>query len=632
MEGISVEQRTLNNNVNMRRDGNSAAHLQTTPSISASAPADSVTLQEKQDNNKNKKLKNILIGSGVTLVVGGYAAVFYRKNIMEFISNFVKKGYLKAETLKNRAHRPLTFLETLSIKAARFLDKTLMQSQIFVNFSAMKDSLANKIARTLKLGKLCDAMTQTWDRLATKAVLSNYKKCDKSFKKTNQMIFDKLDELVKTEDLSKIITVDGKKYTLSQILNIIRQSTTEAYQMYGRSFSEKAFNLRKEVLIGRLKNINDKFYNAYTSKEYYTKGEFTRFTVEEWLVPIKASYQDYLMKSKREISNNIDDKFNETYKLLKNFDKIITPQDTKSRKVLKDIIHKLSEYKKLSGVNELAARETLTKDIEVKIQTIINQMRENPMYKEKVLNEISGLAENIKLTINAGQKGKLQETLTYLKAVLPRDEYLKIRRQVYDTSTKFNKTTSAEGDLYFDKLRDLTLGSALTDVVFGMISPLAMMGVMIAADDTKEERISTTLKLGIPLIGGIATSTAFLFMLQAGGKAMALSTLSGLILNRLGTIADNKLKTHQEQKNPKLNAIVGNINNSSTFFASDGTSYLINLAAEKGVKMAEHYATEKIVKKLSHSNAANTVETDGVSNISDNTSTVIQQEKIPYNA
>ena len=624
MEGISVRQYALNKgrNVSMKSADNNQTAPDTTAANTQTATntTDTFTPADNTDKSK-KKLKNILIGSGIALVAGSYAAVFYRKNIMDFASNFIKKGYLKAETLKNKTKEQTTFLETLYIKTARFLDKTLMRSQIFVNFSAMKDSFANKVARALHLGKLCDKMTQTWDKLATKAVLSNYRKCSSSFDKTNRMISDKIDKLRQTEDLSKIITIEGENYTIGQVLNIIKSNMADAYKMYDKNFSEEAFKSRKKILTDRLKGVNDKFYDAYTSMDYYKKGEFTRFTVEEWLAPIKAAYQDYLLKNKSLISNNIDDKFFATYKLIKNFDKIIAPQDTKSREILKDIIHKLKEYRTLSGTNELTSREALTKDIEAKIETIIAQMKENPIYKEKAFTEISGLAQNIQTTINAGQKGKLQETLTYLKAVLPRNEYLNIRRQVYKTSDKLNKITTAEGDLYFDKLRDITLGSALTDITFGMISPLVMMGVMIAADDTKNERISTTLKLGIPLLGGVATSTALLFMLVAGGKAIALSTIFSLILNRIGTVADNKLKTHQQEKNPKLNNLVNNINTSSTFLASGGTSYFINNAAEKGLKTAEHYTNEKIIKKLPVHKKPATTQNTAVANTQETTDT-----------
>ena len=600
MEGISVRPYTPNTgkNVYMKSAADENTSSISENSVTLNTATAPISTDKEEKSADKKKLKNILIGSGIALVVGGYTAAFYRKNILDFVSNFIKKGYLKAEVLKNKTKEQTTFLEVLSVKAARFLDKTLTRSQMFVNFSAMKDSFADKVARTLKLGPLCDKLAQTWDSLATKAVLSNYKKCDKSFNQTKQVIFNKLDEIKNTEDISRIVNINGENYTVEQLLKLIQINTSEAQQLYNKNFSKEAFSSRKQFLLERLKDINKKFFNEYTTLDYYLKGNVTRFTVEEWLAPIKTSYQDYLFRNKSIISNNIDDKFAATYKLLKNFDKVIAPDDTKSRGILKEIIHELKQYRSLSGLDENISRETLVQNIEAKIQSIITQMKENPMYKEKSFDEITKLAQNIANTVMAGEKGKLQEALTYLKALLPRNEYLKIRRQVYKTSEQLNKVTNAEGDLYFDKLRDITLGSALTDITFGMVSPLAMMGVVIAADDTAKERISSTLKLGIPLLGGIATSTAFLFMLASGGRAMALSALSGLILNRLGTLADNALNTHQEQKNPKLNAVVNNINTSSTFLASGGTSYFINQAAEKGLKTAEHYANEQIIKKL----------------------------------
>ena len=76
------------------------------------------------------------------------------------------------------------------------------------------------------------------------------------------------------------------------------------------------------------------------------------------------------------------------------------------------------------------------------------------------------------------------------------------------------------------------------------------------------------------------------------------------MIQRMKGFPDNKLKTHQEEKNPKLNSLINNINTSSTFLASGGTSYFINQAAEKGLKTAEHYTNDKIIKKYINKNHA----------------------------
>ena len=618
MEGISVRQSVLNSGqrLNSNKAFKSSAETNTINTNTVKTQAgQSTTAEETKKNQQSKsKLKSWLIGSGVTLAIGAYAAVFYRRNIMNYIDNFIRKSYLKADQIKESAQGQLKKIEPTSVKIARFLDKTLMRSQILVNFSAMKDSLSNKIARWLHMGPLCDKLTQTWDRLATKAVTSNYDKCKKSLLKTNDTVLNKLKEIEKNEDLSKIIQVNDKNYTLKEVLDLIRQNIRDANSTYNKNFSIDAFNVRKEILTGRLKGLNDKFYEAYTDLNYYKEGQFTRFTVEEWLAPIKASYQNYILNNKTIISNNIDDKFNVTYKLLKNLDKLIAPEDTKTRSVLKDIFNQLKEYKQLSGADEISSRERINKEIGNKLQIIIEQVKKNPTYQASTIKEINGAIPNIIKAINRGQKGKLQETLTYLKAVLPRNEYIKIRKQIYDTTNKLNKVTNAESDLYFDKIRDITLGSAFTDIVFGMLTPLATMGIVIAADDTKNERISTTLKLGIPLIGGIATSTAFLFLLASGGKAMALSTLTGAILNRIGSFADKQIRENQEAKaqNEQLNSIIKNVNTASTFLASGGQSYFIDKAANAGIKKAEQYTTSAINQMNNYLKSSNTTQNSQV--------------------
>ena len=612
MEGIGVRQSLLNSGqrLNSNKAFKSSAEINTLSGDTLTTQAEQNSTQNTTNEKpkSNTKLKSWLIGSGVTLAVGAYAAVFYRRNIMNYIDNFIRKSYLKADQIKESAHGQLEKIEPTSVKIARFLDKTLMRSQILVNFSAMKDSFSNKVARWLHMGPLCDKLTQTWDRLATKAVTTNYDKCKKSLSKTNNIVLNKLKEIEQNEDLSRIIQVNDKNYTLKEVLEQIRQNMRDANSTYNKNFSLDAFNVRKEILRERLKGLNDKFYEAYTDLNYYKEGEFTRFTVEEWLAPIKSSYQSYIMNNKTIISNNIDDKFNVTYKLLKNLDKLIAPEDTKTRGVLKNILNQLKEYKQLSGADEIASRKRLNQEITDKLQMICESVKNNSTYQDSTIKEINGAIPNIIKAINMGQKGKLQETLTYLKAILPRNEYIKIRKQIYDTTNKLNKVTNAESDLYFDKIRDITLGSAFTDIVFGMLTPLATMGIVIAADDTKNDRISTTLKLGIPLIGGIATSTAFLFLLASGGKAMALSTLTGAILNRIGSFADKQIRENQEAqaKNEQLNSIIKNVNTASTFLASSGQSYFIDKATNAGIKKAEEYTASAINQVNNYLKSSNT--------------------------
>ncbi len=568
-----------------------AANLTQTPDVAE--------LQVK----KSKKRKRILIGAAVTTMLGAYAAVFYRKNIANFASKIVKKVYLKTETYKEHGH---SSLDMMSLGVARALDKMLSSTQLFVNFSAMKDSISNRVARALKMGPLCDKLSSTWEKLATKAVKANYNACDKSFDKTSSDIATIVQNLRKNADIDKIVQVDGKNYKLGHLIKLIETNMHDARQLYKKGFSNDAFDARNSFIKERLQAVNEEFCRKYTSFKYYKDFEFTRFTAEEMLAPVKMSYQNHLMVSKAEISNNIDDKFIATIQLLRSFDNMIATKDAKSRKVLKEIFSKLKDYRNLSGANEKASRQVLTEDIQKQLQILMKELSKNPKYEDASLKKMSGLVDEIHRTLNMSKKGKLQETLTYLKAVLPKEEYRKIRSQVYHTSDKLNQVVQGEGDLYFDKLRDIVLGSAFSDIIFGMVTPLATMGAVLALDETKEERISTTLRLGIPLIGGIATSTAFLFLLASGGKALILSSLIGLGLNRIGTYADNRLvqdRMAKEDKHPKANAVIKNVNLASTILSTDPTSLVVDKAINKGVNESFRFANSQLNKIREASNS-----------------------------
>ena len=543
--------------------------------------------------NDKKERKKIIIGTSVALLLASYGAIFYRKNISNMLDEFIKKMYLKKNKIKEHGLNGLSKIELLSYNLARLMDKTLMSTQMFVNFSAMKDSISNRLAHALKMGKLCNKLSAYWEKLASKAVITNYNKCDKSLTKTQQSVSKIVEQIRKTEDLSKIIVVDGKNYTLSEILVNIEKNMRDSRNMYNQDFSLNAFKERTQILKESLQKVSDKFSDTYTKFDYYKNLEFTRFTVEEWLAPVKSSYQNHLTKNKIKISNSLDDKFVSTYQLLKNFDKTISANDASSRKILKGIFKQLKEYRNAIGKDEVHTRELLHADIERHLDLLTKKMKSNNVaYSDDTIKYIDALAQDIKNSLSKNDKGKLQETLTYLKAILPKQEYQTIRGQFNKTADNFTKITTAEGDLYFDKLRDIVLGSAFTDIVFGMVSPLATMGLLLALDDTKEERISTTLKLGIPLVGGIATSTAFLFLLASGGKALILSSLIGLGLNRIGTYADNKIaENRNKEKNADIKSIVNDVNLASTLLASGGSDIIIQKTMNKGLS-----EVSKIVK------------------------------------
>lgn len=160
--------------------------------------------------------------------------------------------------------------------------------------------------------------------------------------------------------------------------------------------------------------------------------------------------------------------------------------------------------------------------------------------------EVTALKKSL-LTGNGNAKDSLKEIMDIYKHLLPPEEFQKLERYYNKAAKKLDKAVQLETDKFFDKLRDLTLGSAPTDVL-SIVTGLGTVGIGLTKSDDNNDRVSILLKYGIPALGAIATSLCLGAALISGGAALVLSTLSGLILNKIGTKADNFLEKQRESK------------------------------------------------------------------------------------
>ena len=150
--------------------------------------------------------------------------------------------------------------------------------------------------------------------------------------------------------------------------------------------------------------------------------------------------------------------------------------------------------------------------------------------------------------VNENARGELQYMLSIYYKIAPfelekRGALLAIKKAV----KSFDKSVELESVEFFDKVRDLRLGSAPTDVLTIVLSFITLsFGLGYAKDNDK--RISIMNRSGIPIVGGIMTAIYTATKLVSGGKSLALGFLSGIVLNQLGKITDNLRKNHREAK------------------------------------------------------------------------------------
>ena len=159
------------------------------------------------------------------------------------------------------------------------------------------------------------------------------------------------------------------------------------------------------------------------------------------------------------------------------------------------------------------------------------------------MKAITTYVSEVENIISKSSKGELQEILSAYKGLLPRDEYLKLKSHVNSAVKSLDKSIDIETVQYFDKARDLKLGSAPTDVL-SIIFTAGAVGYYLNKAESKDDKYSVSLKYGIPAIGAIATSLYSTARLVAGGKALVFGLISGWIMNKLGILVDDARKKY----------------------------------------------------------------------------------------
>lgn len=146
-----------------------------------------------------------------------------------------------------------------------------------------------------------------------------------------------------------------------------------------------------------------------------------------------------------------------------------------------------------------------------------------------------------------GQKGLYNEMLEMVVPKLNEDEKMLVETYFKKASKKLKKANYSECVEYFDKKRDLMLGSAPTDIVTAL-GLIALGGVSIASGHDKDERISRTITVAAPAVLGVGTSIALTAMLFSGVQGMVGGLAAGWLLNRLGISVDKSFIKHKNQE------------------------------------------------------------------------------------
>ncbi len=505
---------------------------------------DTVTTEPKTNHDKIKAAA--IIGAAAT-VIGGTTLFFTKGKVSKGLINFLEKHTQnlteKIEKLKSHPH--LAEKSALKLSLMQKANKGLMMARgVVFNTTPFKDVLFDKIVCDyLHLRKPCNAITNGFRKLSLATVKKNYKKAGSSVQEMTNL-FSETNKALESGTIASVKPVNP------ETLHSLNEKVTQIGTEFNTNFSTSAIETRDKSISKICKNLNKRVFNrVYGNLSHFIRDvkSWTTFIPESLIAKDKSKLLNSILSKKSVITHTPQDNFKHISEVITRLENTISPSDKDSREVLASLKKLSHNYINASGAEESALRADICSQIN-KLLKSAKPLTKNNNYTVHEAAKIKTQLQEIGTIINTDKKGLIEELLTTYKEILPPEEYAKLKASAQKAINRINNATLKEGDEYVDKVRDLTDGSALTDVALSMVLPLASTSVAISAADTKEKKQSVALKYGIPIITGALTSTIATVKLVADGKSLALGLLSTFITNQICGTIDKKLKQKSSNK------------------------------------------------------------------------------------
>lgn len=502
---------------------------------------DTVTTDE--DTHKSRAKTIALIG-GSAIAAGGIVLGLTKGNLSKSVAklseNVMNYASKRIETIKQKPSASTFEGKMLSFFQKTYNGAMMIRGTIF-NITPLKDVMFEKVvAEKLHLRKPCDKITKLFKKMSFSTVKSSYRKAaDGLDNMTTQFV--SVNERIANGEFGEAAK------SAAQGLTDKLEQTNSAYRA---SFGLPALEKRNQSMTDKLKGLGKRVYDViYGDLPNFVKDvdSWTTFLPERMVAPQKRKIVSSLQSQRRVITNTPSNNYEVFTDILSQIGLKINPEHKPSRELLKSLRDIAKEYPLLSGAEESAKRAEIVQKINEQLK-LSKEVIGTGGYNSGEADTLAELFKSLGNSMNSDKKGLVEEMLSTYKGILPPEEYAKLKETAGKMTKSLNKAVRQEGYEYFDKSRDFAAGSALTDVAIGMAVPLGTTAIAMSAADTKEKKRSVALRYGLPLLSGIATSTACTLKLIAGGKALLFGALVSIIGNRIFERIDKKLIEKSNEK------------------------------------------------------------------------------------
>lgn len=495
-------------------------------------------LGQNPDDKIDKKKLWLKIGLGVLLAgLTSFGAIKAMPKSM--VKKFDKFKLFLEKKIENEATNSKTaiFYRTLlntSLKAGE-------KFQGINNIVSFKDIWFKRqiTDRVPILDKTCNTITKWFDNISRFTVKTYYKSTGKKFKNLNEFLSNVERELL-LKDKGQYVTVNGQTKTVAEWVKILGIKRQNVGENIAENFSMSKVKERRKTIVDIMKDLEDKVWGASfgDKRNFLKKDTYFTFVADKFLAVDKANLGQSIHKLRSAISYNTHDKIKAVKELVLLNKRMLNPKDTVSEKLYRELNKQLSELLNCdrNSLQYAKLQEEILSNLEVFKNSIV-MAKDVYKYDDKIIGAVSEHNRIIKEILSSSQRGTLDEMLDIYKQLLPEKDYRKLKKEVRESVKSLDTSIRIESVEYFDKLRDLKLGSAPTDIL-SILLGFGSLGVGLASTNDKDTQASIALKYGIPAIGGMLTSMVVTSMLVSGLKSHFVGLVSGLLLNKLGTAAD----------------------------------------------------------------------------------------------
>ena len=516
--------------------------------------AEHTCMQSKENSavacTKNSN-KNFNVTAGNIAIISGIGLLFLSKGIQKNTGKYLNKfkEYLETKleySELNNSKKKVSFYDYSIRKLSAFISKT----ESINNITSLKDILFMKLMfNTAPTQRIHTWITKMFEQASRKTVIKSYKETQQAFDKMYKA-FDKLDNYILSNSVNENIIYNEKTYTKAELVKLAKGYRDTAKLVMDNFMSEEAQNTRYKYIKSKTSKLYSDFWDASFKGFWSKNNKFKRkemwqsFIAAEQVKDDKAFFEENLANIRNVISYSASDKNLLLRNYIKRLNEIVSPTDKENI----DIINRLEWFAKnpeiLNETKEIFLNEVIKLE-KLADATIIT---EDNILKEQA-NSIKSYANLIYQLIKYNDTGEIQDMLSIYYKIAPFELSKSGAALAVKNAVKsFDKSVALEGSEFFDKLRDLVLGSAPTDVLT-IVSSIGMIGYGLGFAHNKEERTSIILTSGIPIIGAIGTALYTTLKLVSGGKSLALGIVSGLVLNQMGVFADKiRLKYFNKDK------------------------------------------------------------------------------------